>query len=466
MRAALIPINPKVGDVRGNAALIERAAAKHRDADVIAFPELCLAGYPPRDLLLHESFIDQCEHEVDRLAAALRDAPPVILGTPLRHGSRPGAVTNSLVVLHNGARIGRYDKRLLPNYDVFDELRYFVPGDRAVVVDIAGERVGLSVCEDLWGGVDAGTQSRYRGEPDPISGLVAAGATVVINASASPFVTGKQRRHRSIVSSHAERHGVVILSINQHGANDDLIFDGAALAQRAGQTIGENERWSGKPLVVDTASEPLAAPAAMSDDLELVEALTLGVRDYARKSGFTSACLGLSGGIDSAVTAAIATRALGGADIIGVAMPSKYSSSHSVEDAHDLARRIGCACWDAPIAGPFEGYRSTIDKLFEQMSHAPLAAQRPDLTEENLQSRVRGTLMMAVSNRTGALLLTTGNKSELAVGYSTLYGDMNGGLAVLSDLLKKDVYAIARVMNANHAELGFAEPPIPESTID
>ncbi len=465
MKIALVPINPLVGDIGGNARLIEKAAESHRQTDLVVLPELCLAGYPPRDLLLHRAFIDRCEAEIDRLASELADGPAVGLGAPLWSQDRSASVTNSLVVLHRGRRLARYDKRLLPTYDVFDEWRYFVPGDRPVVFDLAGERVGLSVCEDLWGGIDAGTERRYAGDADPIDELIGAGATLVVNPSASPFVSGKHERHHAIVATHAERHGVPVLSVNQFGGNDDLVFDGAALAHHAGGTTGENARWSGRALVVDTASSNIVQRSPVDGARDLVEALTLGVRDYTRKCGFATACLGLSGGIDSAVTAAIAARAIGGSKILGVAMPSKYSSTHSVEDAHDLAGRIGCRCWDAPIKAPFEGFRETLDMLFLRLGHKPLAQEHPDLTEENLQSRVRGTLMMAVSNRTGALLLTTGNKSELAVGYSTLYGDMNGGLAVISDLLKKDVYAIARYMNAHHLDLGFGRPPIPESTI-
>lgn len=469
MKTVLVPMNPKVGDVAGNGSLIEIATGRHPGADLVVFPELCLAGYPPRDLLLHRAFIDRCEAEVDRLAAALANGPAVVIGAPLHHAARAGAMTNSLVVLHAGRRVARYDKRLLPTYDVFDEWRYFTPGDRPAVVEIAGERVGLSVCEDLWGGVDAGAEGRYAGEADPIAELISGGATVVLNPSASPFVAGKHARHREIVALHAARHGVPVLTVNQCGANDDLVFDGAALAHVGPGNTSENARWTGDALGVDlgaSASHGTAhQPAEACGTRDTVEALTLGVRDYARKCGFRTVCIGLSGGIDSAVTAAIAARAVGSGNVIGVAMPSRYSSTHSLEDAHDLAGRIRCRCWEAPIHEPFEGYRDTIDRLFAQLGHRPLAQTRPDLTEENLQSRVRGTLMMAVSNRTGALLLTTGNKSELAVGYGTLYGDMNGGLAVISDLLKNEVYTVARYLNESFAELGFSTPPIPARTI-
>ncbi|MEL7482946.1 MAG: NAD+ synthase [Planctomycetota bacterium] len=466
MKIALVPINPKVGDVDGNAGLIQTAVEAHLDVDLVVFPELCLAGYPPRDLLLHPSFLAQCDEALDQLTAAIKEGPAVVVGSPLEHSSRRGLATNSLVVLQGGRRLARYNKRLLPTYDVFDEWRYFVPGSDPVVVDIAGERIGLSVCEDLWAGVDAGTESRYAGDADPIADLVQAGATIILNPSASPFVSGKHERHHTIVSTHAKRHGIPVLSVNQFGANDDLIFDGAAIAHTKDGSVGENTRWSGEALVVDTTRTDTAARPAVNGARELFEALTLGVRDYMSKCGFTNACLGLSGGIDSAVTAAIAARAVGGSRLIGVAMPSKYSSTHSVEDAYDLAGRIGCVCHNGPIKQPLDGYTETLDRLFTKLGHRPLGQEHPDLTEENLQSRVRGTMMMAISNRTGALLLTTGNKSELAVGYSTLYGDMNGGLAVLSDLLKNDVYAIARYMNAHHLDLGFGRPPIPESTID
>lgn len=466
MKIALAPINPTVGDLAGNAELIAQASERHATADLVVFPELCLCGYPPRDLLLHESFIAACENEIDRLADRLRGGPAVVIGAPLKHPGRAASVTNSLVVLGGGKRVARYDKRLLPTYDVFDEWRYFVPGREPMNFDVAGTRVGLSICEDLWGGIDAGTQSRYADDADPIADLAAAGANVILNPSASPFVVGKHDRHREIIAAQARRHGIPVLSVNQLGANDDLVFDGAAIATRPDGASVESRRWTGEPIIFDTDKATPGTTTANADAIaDCCEALTLGVRDYAHKCGFTSACLGLSGGIDSAVTAAIAVRALGAKRVTGVMMPGKYSSTHSIEDARDLSARLGCDISEAPITEPFEGFRQRLDRLFAFIGRRPLGRELPDLTEENLQSRIRGTLMMAVSNRTGAMLLTTGNKSELAVGYGTLYGDMNGGLAVISDLYKREVYDLARHLNANHAKLGFDSPPIPESTI-
>ncbi|MEO0632341.1 MAG: hypothetical protein AAFY46_16680, partial [Planctomycetota bacterium] len=302
----------------------------------------------------------------------------------------------------------RYDKRLLPTYDVFDEWRYFVPGGRPVVIDVVGQRVGLSICEDLWGGIDAGAQSRYADESDPIAQLIDAGATVIVNPSASPFVSGKHERHHAIVSECANRHGVSVLSVNQFGANDDLVFDGAALAHIASGLIGENARWSGDALTVNLNSNDVVQRATINDACELVEALTLGVRDYMNKCGFSTACLGLSGGIDSAVTAAIAARAVGGSHLIGIAMPSKYSSTHSIEDAYDLAGRIGCRCHKAPIRDPFEGYRGVLDTLFGKLLRgAGLGAVR-DLTYDARRAYYD-------AHRSGAGVLTGRKRTSVSI---------------------------------------------------
>ncbi|MEM9166653.1 MAG: NAD+ synthase [Planctomycetota bacterium] len=469
MKIALCPINPTVGDIAGNAQQILDRAHRHRDADLIAFPELALIGYPPRDLLLHTHTIDACQHALAELTRNLPSKPAIVIGLPMP-GSQPGSITNSLAVIQNNSVALRYDKRLLPNYDVFDEVRYFTPGRETAVLDIAGERIGLAVCEDLWRGADAQAAHRYADAPDPIDELTRAGITLMLTPSASPFVGGKHAHHADILRDSAIRLSAPVLSLNQLGANDDLIFDGSASATNAqGHTIARTPRFTGQDLVIDTNelpnAEPLPTPNDHRDDM-LIEALTLGVRDYAHKSRFTTACLGLSGGIDSAVTAAIAARALGPNNILGIAMPGKYSSDHALADARDLATSLGLRFAVAPIAEPFDGFRQRIDTLFADIERPTLGQTMPDVTEQNLQSRIRGSLMMAVSNRTGDLLLTTGNKTELAVGYCTLYGDMNGGLAVLSDLYKQDVYSIAQRLNEAHAKLGFTNPPIPPSTID
>jgi NAD+ synthetase len=467
VKIRLAPLNPTVGDLDGNARLILDAAREALHTDLLVLPELCLCAYPPRDLLLADSFIAACAERIDRLARELPPHLAVAVGAPLPHPDRSGGVTNSLVVLHGGRAIARHDKRLLPTYDVFDEDRYFTPGHAPVIAEVAGERVGLTLCEDLWRGEDAGAAGRYAGAPDPVADLAHAGATVIINPSASPFVAGKHGRHRAIMAAHAARHGIPVLSINQLGGNDDLIFDGAADAvDRDGRLCRHTDRFSGLTLDIDTRALSPAAPQPADETDALARALILGVRDYARKCGFGSACLGLSGGVDSALTAVIAACAIGPSNLLGVAMPGPFSSDHALTDARDLAERLGCRFIVAPINAPFEGLRAGIDPLFRELDLPTLGAAMPDLTQENLQSRLRGTLMMAVSNRTGTLLLTTGNKSELAVGYSTLYGDMNGGLAVISDLVKGRVYELARRFNERHADFGLAVPPIPVSTID
>lgn len=471
MRIALANINPTIGDFRGNADLIRARIDEARTAGaaIVVLPELALCGYPPKDLLLEAAFIESCERDAHTLGEGHSSGVAVIFGTVLRHPSQPGALTNSLLVYRDGSRLARYDKRLLPTYDVFDEDRYFRPGDAPTVVEIDGMRVGLSICEDLWKGIDVGRGDRYAEESDPVAALVAAGAEVIVNPSASPFVLGKHDRHLAILSQHARAHGVPVLAVNQLGGNDDLVFDGSAWAvDAAGRLAIAGERFGNDLVIVETRTLGESKPKATEHAhgvRSVIEALTLGIRDYARKTGFRSACLGLSGGIDSALTAALAARALGAERVTGLAMPGKYSSQHSIDDARELAERLGCRCAVVPIEAPFTGFGTALGPMFAELGQRALGEKLPDLTEENLQSRVRGTLLMAWSNRSGDLLLTTGNKSELAVGYCTLYGDMNGGLAVLGDVPKTLVYEISRELNANYARYGFALAPIPERSI-
>lgn len=482
VKLALAQINPVVGDIRYNAALARRFIERARDAgaDLVVLPELCLCGYPPKDLLLRESFVDTCEREGEALGASASAGLTVVFGLPMKE-DRPGrtGTTNSLVAWRDGTRIARYDKRLLPTYDVFDEDRYFEPGSRACVIDVPARtggtvRVGLAICEDLWQGEDAGFASRYLDAPDPVAAAVQLGATVLAVPSASPFVLAKADRHRAILRRHASRHGVYVASVNQVGGNDDLIFGGHACVidprERliaAAPGFREDLLVSDIPLAGGTGTEVSAADDPLSQDAEqqLFEALVLGVRDYCSKTGFKRAIIGLSGGIDSALTAAIAARALGPENILGVAMPGPYSSEHSVSDAERLAANLGVRLITAPIALPMAGFRAALDEAFDTLDTARLGAALPDLAEENLQSRIRGTLLMGLSNRTGAIVLTTGNKSELAVGYATLYGDMNGGLAVLSDVTKRRVYALANWMNHDWEKAGFTGPPIPAGSI-
>jgi NAD+ synthetase len=496
VRLALAPLNPTVGDIAGNVRLAEQAArAAARGAYLVLLPELAVCGYPPKDLLAEHGFVQRCEAAAGELAERVGAFAPkltVVVGTPLP--ATGGGCSNSLVVLRGGKVLARYDKRLLPTYDVFDEDRYFVPGARGVVVAVptaAGEvRVGLSVCEDLWMGEDAGFHWRYAEASDPIAELAALGAQVVLSASASPFVVGKAAKHMAIVRGHAVRHSVVVASVNQLGGNDELVFDGhACVVGPRGEMLGEREHWGDEhapePLVVDVmrggVGEVGAEPARVSgarassdgDASEVFACLRLGVRDYVHKTGFRKVLLGLSGGIDSALTAVIAAAALGKENVLGVAMPGPYSSEHSKSDAYGLAERLGVRCITLPLGGAFAGMVASVDGAFATLGESKLGAQLPDLAEENLQSRIRGTMLMALSNRTGAMVLTTGNKSELAVGYATLYGDMNGGLAVLSDLSKQWVYRLSGFVNAEVGAgrvlaglTGVRQPPIPAGTID
>jgi NAD+ synthase/NAD+ synthase (glutamine-hydrolysing) len=497
MRVALAQINPTVGDLRANAELIRsfahRAARQH--ADLVVFPELAVCGYPPRDLLLHEGFVLECEAAASDIARAFasehpptaaRPAPTLVLGCPLfvdAHAGLGAGIANGLLVFRDGERVATYHKRLLPTYDVFDEDRYFTPGAAPGVVEVRGRRIGLAICEDLWKGEDAGFASRYLHAPDPVRALVEAGAECIVAPSASPFVLGKGRKHRDILRAHARRHSIPVAGVNQVGANDDLVFDGhASVFDGAGRLVAAAPGFEEHLLIYDLPSQDdlAATPAAhaaaaaeipdalieSSDEALAWRALVLGVRDYCRKTGFRTAVLGLSGGIDSALTAAIAVAALGPANVLGVAMPGEYSSQGSKFDAYDSAQRLGMQCPTLSIDAPLAGFRRVLDPAFSAMERPKLGAVMPDLTEENLQSRVRGTLLMAISNRTGAIVLTTGNKSELAVGYCTLYGDMNGGLAVLSDVSKTLVYRLARYANEHFRALGFAHAPIPQSSID
>lgn len=482
-----MPLNPTIGDLEGASARIAEAITRAQAdrVDLVVFPELCLCGYPPKDLLLQEGFVEACMRRAESLATV---APGLsaIVGCPWRApngspGRAGGAGTlNSLLVLRDGRIADRYDKRLLPTYDVFDEDRYFTGGERPCVIDVRGVRVGLSICEDLWRGADAGALSRYDGAPDPVEDLVRAGARLIVNASASPFVLRKGAAQRAILTGHVRRHAVALASVNQLGGNDELIFDGRASvfvpdpAQPSGaRLVGLAGCFDDAPLTIDLGADS-AGWAALprvhdpiddaDDTRDLWRALVVGARDYCRKSGFSRAVLGLSGGIDSAVACCIAAAALGRENILGVAMPSRFSSPGSVDDARALAASLGVRLEVAPIEAPHSAFEALLNPAFA--SHPARSEEAAGLTWENLQSRLRGVTLMAFSNRTGAILITTGNKSELGVGYCTIYGDMNGGLAPLADVTKAGVYALARWINANPGALGLSGAgPIPVSTI-
>lgn len=461
MKIYLAQINPTVGDLEGNVKLLlaELRRAEEAGAHLFVAPELALTGYPPRDLLDRPGFIRDAEAALDRLAAATGNLHAVIgavVPAP-NAGTITPRCSNGAAVLHQGERVGCHRKALLPSYDVFDEARYFAPGDSPTLLTVNGVVVGLTICEDIWNPPGAPEPTGYPS--DPVRDAVDAGAEIIINLSASPYERHKPERRKAVLTSQARTHGVPLVYCNAVGGNDSLIFDGRSLCVNAeGGVIAEGLAFKEDTLLLDysastltltSEARPEVAPATLE---EMLSALTLGVRDYTRKCGFNRAVIGLSGGIDSALTAAIAVRALGPENVIGVTMPSRYSSEGAAGDALDLGERLGIRVDTVPIEPMFNAFLEALQ--------APFGDLPPDVAEENLQARIRGDLLMAYSNKFGLLLLTTGNKSEMAVGYCTLYGDMCGGLAVLSDVYKTDVYALSRHLNNT-----TTPPPIPDSTL-
>ena len=453
MRVALLQINPTAGDLEGNAALIIRAAraAEQQGVDLMATPELALMGYLPRDLLMNQGFVRRSCEKLAAIAKALAGAPPLLVGVATPNPSDTGRpLFNSAVLLQHGAVGQAFHKSLLPTYDVFDEDRYFEPYQGVQILEIAGMRLGISICEDVWNDRDFWKRRRYH--QDPIEALTQAGAEAILNLSASPFTVSKQQLREEMLGHMAQKYGVPVAIVNQVGANDDLIFDGRSGAyDQNGVLFARAKGFEEDVLIVDLSARTGAIAADdFTPEAEIWNALVLGVRDYARKTRFRSVLLGLSGGIDSALTAAIAADAMGPENVLGVMMPSVYSSPGSVDDSVELAKNLGIRTMLLPIGG--------IMQTYEQVLADPFTGMKPDVTEENIQSRIRGNLLMALSNKFGSLLLTTGNKSEMSVGYCTLYGDMNGGLAVIADLPKMMVYRVSRWRNRRGAA-------IPESTL-
>lgn len=440
MRIALAQLNTTVGDIAGNEGLVLEAYRRGVEAQVelVLTPELSLTGYPPRDLLLRESFIRANQAALERLAAAVGEVG-LIVGFVGENPVRPGRpLTNAAALLHRGRVVAIRTKTLLPTYDVFDEDRYFEPASENAVIHWEGRRLGLTICEDIWNDAEFGVQRRYR--PDPAAALVASGAQILINLSASPWQLGKEQRRCALLRSLARRHQVPVVYCNLVGGNDELVFDGRSLAfNSAGGCLGEAAHFSSDFLIVDTEASGDRPLAPLADEALLHDALVLGMRDYVGKCGFRSVVLGLSGGIDSALVAALAVDALGAENVRGLALPTQFSSAGSIDDARSLAENLGIRFDVVPIQGSFEALKRQMEPLFE--------GRPEDTAEENLQARLRGVTLMAMSNKFGSLLLTTGNKSELAVGYCTLYGDMCGGLAVISDLPKTWVYRVSRWMN-------------------
>jgi len=451
LKIALAQINPTVGDLAGNEAKIRAAYQRAVEAgvDMVLCPELSVTGYPPRDLLLKRSFITRNLETVERLAASTGKVG-LVLGYVGRNETQPGReVTNSVALLQNGKIITTRAKTLLPTYDVFDEDRYFEPASENAPADFHAAKVGLTICEDIWNDEDFWSVRRYQHNP-PVE-LAEAGAAIIFNISASPWHLGKNKTRFEMLRSIAIKTRRPVVLCNQVGGNDELIFDGHSVVFNAnGDLIAQGKWFEEDFVIVDTESKTAIKPVELASEEAIYKALVLGLRDYFYKCGFKSTVLGLSGGIDSAVTACIAVDALGKANVRGLSLPSQFSSQHSLDDARVLAKNLDIQYDVVAIQPAFETVKQQLQPIF--------AGKPEDTTEENVQARLRGVILMALSNKYGSLLLTTGNKSEIAVGYCTLYGDMAGGLAVISDVPKTMIYRIAKWINRER-EI------IPDSTI-
>lgn len=462
MRIALAQVNPTVGDLTGNVDRMSRAArdAASRGAEIVVFPELSITGYPPRDLVEKPSFIERSEAELDRLARETADLDlSVVCGYVSRSQSEIGKrAMNSAAVVERGTVVFRQHKMLLPTYDVFDEARYFRPGEREFLCTLRGKKVALTICEDAWN--DRRLWKRRLYQRDPVEEMFEAGGEMLICINASPYNMGKREIRRTIYRASARRYKRPVMYVNQVGGNDQLVFDGSSFAMdAAGEILGSARSFEEDLVLVDLDAGSGDRHEDFTDECEAVyQALVLGTRDYIRKCGFSRVLIGLSGGVDSSLTAAIAVEAVGRENVTGVGMPGPYSSEHSVIDAREMALKLGIRFEIISITGVYDRFLTELAPVF--------AGRAQDVTEENLQSRLRGVTLMALSNKTGALVLTTGNKSELAVGYCTLYGDMVGGLAVISDVPKTMVYSLSRIANRRHdnaiPENVFTKPPSAE----
>jgi NAD+ synthetase len=444
VKITLAQINPTVGDFSGNLEKI--VTASHRaallGARLTVFSELAICGYPPADFLEKPSFLARCRTAVDELAEATRTLPTAVLaGVALPAVGETGKpAVNAAVLLDQGRLLLEQHKRLLPFYDVFDEQRYFAPSQGQRVVELDGLRLAITICEDAWNDKNFWPRRLYK--VDPMEELMRQQPAVHINLSSSPFWHAKRGIRREMLAAIARRDGVPVLMSNQVGGNDSLIFDGSSLALNAqGELIAQARSFEEDLVVVDPFDAPAIAVVEEDEDAAAYRALVLGTRDYVRKCGFGKVLVGLSGGIDSALVAAIAKDALGAENVLGIGMPSPYSSRGSIDDSRKLAANLGIRYEVIGISELFEEYTRALGPLF--------AESKADTTEENIQSRIRGCLLMALSNKFSALVLTTGNKSEMAVGYCTLYGDMVGALAVIGDLVKTRVYAVCRWLNRN-----------------
>ena len=441
MKVALLQLNPTVGDLSNNARLIAEAVRGAGKVDLSVTSEMALLGYPARDLLLQEGFVRRSWEVLNMLASELKSSCPVLVGLAEPNNAPMGhPLFNSAALLRRGRIEATFRKTLLPSYDVFDEDRYFEPASQPQILDLEGTLIGVSICEDLWNDCDFWQHQRYHA--DPILEMVKAGACMVVNLSASPFTVGKQLHREAMMGGMACKYGIPFLYVNQVGGNDDLVFDGRSFAlDMLGQLMARGKGFAEDVVIVDLST--LSGRIEKDDfdpEAEIWRALVMGTRDYVRKCGFDGVLLGLSGGIDSSLTAAIAAEALGPENVLGVLMPSPYSSKGSIEDAVVVAETLGIKTLTIPIFEIMKSFDSSLAEAFR--------GREKDVTEENIQSRIRGNILMALSNKYGSILLTTGNKSEQAVGYCTIYGDMSGGLAVISDLPKTMVCRLARWLNS------------------
>lgn len=441
MKIGIAQINPVVGDFPGNAKRILAAYRECLDAgaDLVLTPEMSLVGYPPRDLVFKSQFVPKCLQALDYLAGESREVPLLVGYVDHHHATKRGKpFRNAVAWLEGGAIRHRVWKTLLPTYDVFDERRYFEPGESCEPIVWNGKRIGVTICEDIW-------TEDYLQRPfydrDPVEEFTAKGIDLLLNLSASPFHLGKPALRRAMIGGIARKAKVPVVYCNTAGANDQLIFDGHSLVAGAnGRITQQLPGFEEQCRVVEPfVSHDDDAPLDDCEEREIYQALVLGVRDYVTKCGFASVCLGLSGGIDSALTAVIAAAALGPENVRGLTMPSPFSSRGSVDDSFALAENLGIRCDEVPISQSFDAIKTAMCPVFD--------GKPEDVTEENMQARIRGIYLMALSNKENHLLLTTGNKSEMAVGYCTIYGDMNGGLAVISDLPKTRIYQVARWIN-------------------
>ena len=452
MRIGLIQLNPTIGDIVGNTLRLQQAIDS-LDADLILTSEMSICGYPPRDLLCDVDFVYACEQAMQKIATACSGHDKyIVLGHP-RIDEATGRVRNSASVVHAGVVVAVSDKLLLPSYDVFDEKRFFERGSSVCTFTVLGKKIGIATCEDFWQGNDANVAPAY--DSNPIDELLQLDCEIIICPSASPFVTGKHAMHVEYTQQVALEHAVTIAMCNQVGGNDDLVFDGGSFVVSPHGMLVELPLFETGVIEVEL-NDSTISPYFLEPHEERWKALVLGVRDYVHKTGHSKVHLGLSGGIDSALVATIAVSALGKDSVTGALMPSRYSSLGSIEDAEHLALNLGIATKTLPIEHMHASFTRTLEDSCIASS---------ELTDENAQARIRGLLLMAMTNIEGSLLLATGNKSELAVGYSTLYGDMNGAIAVIGDVYKTDVWGMATWINANCTSLGFDSPPIPDSSI-